>query len=148
MKKIILKEDNYLPEDEIHFVGQKTDMHLLEEIRKSFIGEKIYGIDALHNRKTAVDVFHIMSIESEGKLCNLKLVTGEMFLYSKRLKYILEDIPAHQFFQINNQTIINKHHIITFETASNARMQVTMKDNSQYFVSRFYLQQFKEKTVW
>jgi len=73
-------------------------------------------------------------------MCNLRLTTGEMYLYTKRLKYAEADFINNGFIRINNQTIVNIKEVQQFVTTRNARIKITLSDGSTYFISRHYIE--------
>jgi len=76
-------------------------------------------------------------------MCNLRLTTGEMYLYTKRLKYAETDFIDSGFIRINNQTIVNIKEVQQFAATSNARIEITLSDSSTYFISRHYIRNFR-----
>ncbi|MDK2562616.1 LytTR family transcriptional regulator DNA-binding domain-containing protein [Romboutsia sedimentorum] len=60
-------------------------------------------------------------------LCKMK--SGELYLINKRLKE-LENVEEKYFVKINNKTIINIKEIEEFSSASNARLEVLLSDDS------------------
>lgn len=55
--------------------------------------------------------------------------SGELYLINKRLKE-LENVEEKYFVKINNKTIINIKEIEEFSSASNARLEVLLSDDS------------------
>lgn len=43
----------------------------------------------------------------------------------------------------NNRVIINKIYIKEFSTLENSRMKIILKDDSNYFISRYYLKNLR-----
>lgn len=100
-------------------------------------------INAANDRVVQVPFGQIAVIESEDRMCGVRLITGERYLLNKRLKSAEEAFAAPQFVRINNRTMIGAAHIREFSSAAHARIEVTLTDGSQYVVSRFYIQQFR-----
>ncbi|MBB3113196.1 DNA-binding LytR/AlgR family response regulator [Paenibacillus phyllosphaerae] len=106
---------------------------------------KIVVIDARNDRKVEVPLSTIAVIQSEDRMCSVRLITGEMYLLGKRLKVVEEDLGSAAFMKINNQTIINMSYITAFSSTDQARVEVVLHDQSSYFVSRHYMKTFKER---
>lgn len=100
-------------------------------------------IDGRNNRSSQLPISSVISFESEDRLCNVKTVGGEMLLYTKRLKYVEEEVAQYGFFRINNQVVINHKEIEQFTATTNARIELLMKDGSTYFISRHYIKTFR-----
>lgn len=77
-------------------------------------------------------------------MCCVRVITGERYLLNKRLKFVEEDLDDIHFVKINNQTIINTRYITAFSATDHARIKVDLSDSSSYFVSRFYIKNFRE----
>jgi len=103
----------------------------------------ITALNALNNRNIQVPIQTIMIVESEERMCNLRLTTGEMYLYPKRLKYAEADFINYGFIRINNQTIVNIKEVQQFAPTTNARIEIILSDNSTYFISRHYIENFR-----
>lgn len=100
-------------------------------------------INGRNNRSSQLPISSVTSFESEDRLCNVKTIDGEMFLYTKRLKYVEEEAAQYGFFRINNQVVINHKEIEQFTATTNARIELLMKDGSTYFISRHYIKNFR-----
>ena len=103
----------------------------------------ITALNALNNRNIQVPIQAILIVESEERMCNLRLTTGEMYLYTKRLKYAEVDFVNNGFIRINNQTIVNIKEVQQFAPTTNARIEITLSDGSSYFISRHYIKNFR-----
>ncbi|HEY5555576.1 LytTR family DNA-binding domain-containing protein [Acetobacterium sp.] len=103
----------------------------------------ITALNALNNRNIQVPIQAILIVESEERMCNLRLTTGEMYLYTKRLKYAEADFINNGFIRINNQTIVNIKEVQQFAPTTNARIEITLSDGSSYFISRHYIKNFR-----
>ena len=103
----------------------------------------ITALNALNNRNIQVPIQAILIVESEERMCNLRLTTGEMYLYAKRLKYAEADFINNGFIRINNQTIVNIKEVQQFAPTTNARIEITLSDGSSYFISRHYIKNFR-----
>lgn len=109
--------------------------------------EKIILIDARNDRKIPTSYESIVSIESEDRMCNVRLNDGKMLLLGLRLKKFEENNLKKSFIKINNSMMINMRYIKSFRAAENARIEVLMSDGSIYFVNRYYIKKFKENLV-
>lgn len=105
--------------------------------------KKIVVINAKNNRNVQILLSSIAVIQSEDRMCSVRVITGEMFLLNKRLKVAEECLDSSLFVKINNQTIINTSYIKEFSSTDNARIKVLLTDQSSYFVSRFYIKNFR-----
>ena len=106
---------------------------------------KLIVINAKNNRNVQIELSSVVAIESEDRLCCVRVITGERYLLNKRLKFVEEDLRSSQLVKINNQTIINTRHISEFSSTDHARIKVDLNDGSSYFVSRFYIKNFRGK---
>lgn len=106
--------------------------------------QELIVIDAKTDNKVPIKVSDIIAIESEERMCNIKLKSGQMFLLNIRLKKFEETNKNINFIRINNGVMINFNQIKNFQSSENARIEVTMSDESVYFVNRYYIKKFKE----
>ncbi|MGX1827372.1 LytTR family DNA-binding domain-containing protein [Paenibacillus taichungensis] len=106
---------------------------------------KLVVINAKNNRNVQIELSSVVAIESEDRLCGVRVITGERYLLNKRLKFVEQDLGSSHFVKINNQTIINTRCISEFSSTDHARIQVDLNDGSSYFVSRFYIKNFRGK---
>ncbi|KNZ42763.1 LytTR family DNA-binding domain-containing protein [Acetobacterium bakii] len=113
------------------------------DLRKLFFdsasGKTITALNALNNRNIQVPIQAILIVESVERMCNLRLTTGEMYLYMKRLKYAEADFCSNSFIRINNQMIVNIKKVQQFAPTANARIEIILSDGSTYFISRHYI---------
>lgn len=100
-------------------------------------------INGLNNRNIQIPICSILAIESEDRMCNLRLKTGEMYLYKQRLKVAEADFSEDGFIRINNQTVVNIREVKEFASTTNARIEVTLSDGTRYFISRYYINHFR-----
>lgn len=100
-------------------------------------------INGRNNRNIQIPICSILAIESEDRMCNLRLKTGEMYLYKQRLKVAQADFSEDGFIRINNQTMVNIREVKEFASTTNARIEVTLSDGTQYFISRYYINHFR-----
>ncbi|MFB9326815.1 LytTR family DNA-binding domain-containing protein [Paenibacillus aurantiacus] len=107
--------------------------------------QKIVVLNAKNGRSVEVARSTIAVMQSEDRMCSVRLITGEMFLLNKRLKYVEDDLDPAEFLKINNQTIINTRYIQEFFSTEHARVKVVLEDQSSYFVSRHYMKSFRGK---
>ncbi|WNS42013.1 LytTR family DNA-binding domain-containing protein [Paenibacillus sp. MMS20-IR301] len=105
--------------------------------------QRIVVINARNNRELPVVASTIAVIEPEGRMCSVRLISGEMYLLHTRLKFALDVLDSPQFMKINNQTIINTRHIKEFSATDQARIQVMLTNGDAYFVSRHYIKNFR-----
>lgn len=109
--------------------------------------QKLVVINAKNNRNVQIALSTIAVIESEDRMCSVRVITGEMYLLNKRLKAAEAELDLSFFLRINNQTIINKYYIKEFSSTDNARLQVVLTNESSYYVSRFYIKNFRGNLV-
>lgn len=105
--------------------------------------KRIVVINAKNDRNVSIISSSIAVIEPEGRMCSVRVITGEMFLLNTRLKFVEEVLNSPQFIKINNQTIINTSYIKEFSATDNARIKVILTNGSCYFVSRYYIKNFR-----
>ncbi|MEI2397151.1 LytTR family DNA-binding domain-containing protein [Paenibacillus phytohabitans] len=104
---------------------------------------RIVVINAKNDRNVSIVTNTIAVIEPEGRMCSVRVITGEMFLLNTRLKFALEVLDSPRFMKINYQTIINTSYIKEFSATDNARIKVNLTDGSYYYVSRYYMNNFR-----
>lgn len=134
------------PVDELKLIAHpqnKQDVLTLEKALET-IEPQIHVIDPKNNRKSFLSLNKIETIQAFGHLCQLLTITGEPFLIQKRLKAVLE-MNFPYLVQINNSTILNLNHVVSFESGQNARLEVHTQKNNHYVVSRHYAKLIKEK---
>lgn len=100
-------------------------------------------IDPLNSRNIQVPLGAILIIESEDRMCNVRLENGALYQYPKRLKYAEADFCNNGFIRINNQAIVNLKAVKQFTPTANARIEITLCDDSRYFISRHYIKNFR-----
>jgi DNA-binding LytR/AlgR family response regulator len=105
--------------------------------------KKIVVINAKNNRNVQVLLSSIAVIESKDRMCGVRVITGESYLLNTRLKFVEETLNSPRFVKINNQTIINTSYIKEFSSTDNARIEVVLTNGSCYFVSRYYIKNFR-----
>lgn len=108
---------------------------------------KLVVIHPKNDRQVQIGLNTVAVVEAEDRMCSVRVITGERYLLSTRLKYAGESLDSSVFVKINNQTIINTGYIKEFSATNNARIQVVLTDGSSYFVSRYYIQNFRGKLV-
>lgn len=106
--------------------------------------QEIIVMDAQTENKIPVKLADIIAIESEDRMCNVKMASGQMYLLNRRLKKFEETNQNRNLIRINHGVIINLKQILHFQSSENARIEVTMKDKSIYAVNRYYIKTFKE----
>ncbi|WP_321388809.1 LytTR family DNA-binding domain-containing protein [uncultured Enterococcus sp.] len=142
---IIFKAKEQLGREEVliltHPEKERDWQQLRQAIEKTERGLTV--IDGRNDRTLQIPISAVTSIESEDRWCNIKVVSGGMYLYHKRLKYVEEELTPYGFMRINNQVIINHKEIKQFSATTNARIELLMKDGSTYFISRHYIKAFR-----
>jgi len=144
MKLIFKTDTNIAAETALIFIHPQ-EQRIKQQIETAIqMNEKtITALNTVNNRNIQVPIRTILIVESEERMCNLRLTTGEMYLYAKRLKYAEADFVNHGFIRINNQTIINIKEVKQFAPTTNARIEITLSDGSTYFISRHYIKNFR-----
>ncbi|WP_438496132.1 LytTR family DNA-binding domain-containing protein [Paenibacillus sp. IHBB 3054] len=123
------------PAEKEHWGNIKEAIHNAEK--------KLVVINAKNDRHVQIGWSTVAVIEAEDRMCSVRVITGERYLLNKRLKVVDESLDSALFMKINNQTIINTGYIKEFSSTDNARIQVVLTDHSSYFVSRYYIKQFR-----
>jgi DNA-binding LytR/AlgR family response regulator len=146
--KINIFFDKLMSKEELIIKSNPENCYLVQEIKNNLENNfKITVINASNNRKLQINILSILVFQSEGHMCCVKVKSGEFYLINKRLKEVLE-LTKRDFVKINNQTIINLNEVKEFNSASNARLQVMLSDESSYFVNRHYVKLIKERLSW
>ncbi|WP_185897314.1 LytTR family DNA-binding domain-containing protein [Paenibacillus zeisoli] len=123
---------------------EKGSWSSIEEVL-SGCDRQIVVINAKNDRNVQISLNSIAAIQSEDRMCCVHELNGEMYLLSKRLKLVEEELDESDFMRINNQTLINTKYIKEFFSTEHARIRVVLTNNSSYFVSRHYIKQFRGK---
>ncbi|OAB27029.1 hypothetical protein PMSD_23925 [Paenibacillus macquariensis subsp. defensor] len=126
-----------------HPAEQENWRNIKEAIDSS--EKKLVVMNPKNDRNVQILLSSIAVIDSEDRMCSVRVITGEMFLLNKRLKFVEEILDSPHFLKINNQTIVNTGYIKEFSSTDNARIKVILTDNSSYFVSRYYIKNFRGK---
>lgn len=145
--KVMFEENQEMQPNEAKIVTHPAEKSKWDRIREA-IGQsetELIVIQAKNNRQVRIKLSSVIAIESENRMCGVRVVTGERYLLNQRLKYVEKDFQDTSFVRINNQTMINTTHISNFSAAEHARIQVNLTDGSSYSVSRFYIQNFRRK---
>lgn len=100
-------------------------------------------INAQNNKKIQVYIKDIVAIQSEDRCCNVIMKNGAMYLMNMRLKYVENNLNLENIIRINNTTMINLEHVLEFSTQNNSRIEVFLGNHSSYFVSRYYIKNFR-----
>ncbi|WP_186380928.1 LytTR family DNA-binding domain-containing protein [Paenibacillus xylanexedens] len=147
--KLIFEISSLLERSTAKIVTHPEEQQHWDSIREAIqqMDTKMVVINAKNNRNVQIPLSSIAVIQSEDRLCSVRLITGEYYLLPKRLKFVEEDLSEQHFVRINNQTIINTACIQTFAATQQARIQVELVDGSSYYVSRYYIKQFRGKLV-
>jgi len=143
--KLIFKTDKNMATETALIFTHPNEQEVKQQIEIAIQkNEKtIMALNALNNRNIQVPIQAILIVESEDRMCNLRLTTGEMYLYTKRLKYAEADFIDSGFIRINNQTMVNIKEVQQFAPTNNARIEITLSDGSTYFISRHYIKNFR-----
>jgi len=145
--KVIFKADPEMEKNTVkvttHPVGQEAWGSLENAIANA--EQKLVVINAANGRNVHIPLHSIAAVQSEDRMCNIQSVTGERYLYNQRLKVFEQRLGTSQFIKINNQTLINTRLIQEFSSADHARIKVILSGGSSFYVSRFYIKQFKER---
>ncbi|WJH30587.1 LytTR family transcriptional regulator [Paenibacillus sp. CC-CFT742] len=143
--KVTFETDASMERSLAKIVTNPAEQMRWDEIDKaiSHLERQLVVINPKNNRNVQIQPSSILAIESEDRMCNVRVISGESYLLGKRLKYVEEDLDSSQFLKINNSTMINVKHIQTFAATDHARIQVELKDGSSYYVSRYYIKNFR-----
>ncbi|WKY47763.1 LytTR family DNA-binding domain-containing protein [Eubacteriaceae bacterium ES3] len=143
--KFIFKTDLRVEKDSAMILTHPEESSTKKQIEDLLHKNKknITAINGLNNRNIQVSVDSILVIESEDRMCNLRLKNGEMYLYNKRLKVVEDELLADGLIRINNQTMVNIREVKEFSAASNARIEVILSDGLSYIISRYYVKAFR-----
>ncbi|MEO1814913.1 MAG: LytTR family DNA-binding domain-containing protein [Acetobacterium sp.] len=143
--KLIFKTDPNIAAETALIFTHPQEPEIKQQIETAIqMNEKtITALTALNNRNIQLPIRTILIVESEERMCNLRLKTGELYLYPKRLKYAEADFINNGFIRINNQTIVNIKEVKQFAPTTNARIEITLSDGSTYFISRHYIKNFR-----
>jgi DNA-binding LytR/AlgR family response regulator len=146
--KINILLDKFMNKEELTIQVNPANNELAQSLKEHIDKRgKLTVINAKNDRKIQVDIHSIIAFQSEGHMCCVKMKSGELYLINKRLKE-LEKLNEKHLVKINNQTIINLDEIKEFYSASNARLEVLLSDESLYFVNRNYVKIIKERLSW
>lgn len=105
--------------------------------------KKISVINTQNNRQVQVYVKDIVVIQSEERFCNIIMNNGDMYLLNIRLKYVESDLNLESIIRINNTTMINVEYVLEFKSQNNSRIEVFLSNSSSYYVSRYYIKNFR-----
>lgn len=143
--KLIFKTDASITTETALIVTHPQDTLIKQQLERAvaMTEKNITAINPCNSRNIQVPIGNILIVESEERMCNLRLLTGETYLYPKRLKYAEADFINHGFIRINNQTIVNSKAVKQFVPTTNARIEITLSDGSRYFISRHYINNFR-----
>lgn len=145
--KVIFEENTAIEKRVVKVITHPEEKSKWDRIQKA-IGQSETQLTVIHaknNRNVQIQLSSVVAIESEDRMCCVRVITGERYLHNKRLKFVEEDLDDVHFVKINNQTIINTRYITAFSATDHARIKVDLSDSSSYFVSRFYIKNFRGK---
>lgn len=145
--KLIFNEDQALNTEIIKITTNPTKKPMWNTMSNAItkMSKTITVINAQTNRNVPIVLDDIVAIESEGRMCNVQTMSGDMYLINMRLKIFEESTKEENFFRINNQVMINLNKVKSFQSSENARLEVIMQNEAIYFVNRYYVKLFKEK---
>ncbi|AMP21274.1 hypothetical protein AZF37_09075 [endosymbiont 'TC1' of Trimyema compressum] len=103
----------------------------------------IVVINAQNNKQIQVYIKDIVAIQPEDRCCNVMMKNGAMYLMNMRLKYVENNLNLENIIRINNTTMINMEHVLEFSIQDNSRIELFLGNNSSYFVSRYYIKNFR-----
>ena len=132
-----------LKEMSIHLNPQ--NQFVAEQVSRIFAEiPELTVINPTNDRRSRLAIMRILIIESMDHLSKIYTIEDQLFYIKGRLHDFtyLED---HQFFRINNSTILNLSEMVSFKNGQHARLEVQTKNGQIYFVSRHYAKQLKEK---
>jgi DNA-binding LytR/AlgR family response regulator len=143
--KLIFKTDPKIAAETALIFTHPQEQGLKQQLETAMALQQksITAINSMNNRNVQVPLRAVLIVESEERMCNLRLDTGALYLYPKRLKYAEADFINDGFIRINNQTLINIKAVNHFAPTSNARIELTLTDGSTYFISRHYIKNFR-----
>lgn len=147
--KLIFKTNPNMDKNTAMIFTHPNEIEIKNQIERFILTneKKVTAINGLNNRNIQIPIRSILAIESEERMCNLRLKTGEMYLYKKRLKVAEKDFSKDGFIRINNQTMVNIREVKEFVNTTNARIEVTLSDGSRYFISRYYMNDFRRALI-
>ncbi|MFL0372981.1 LytTR family DNA-binding domain-containing protein [Paenibacillus amylolyticus] len=145
--KIIFEEDPAIEQKVAKVTTHPAEKSKWDRIQKAICASEtqLTVIHAKNNRNIQIQLSSVVAFESEDRMCGVRVISGEKYLFNKRLKFVEEDLDDIHFVKINNQTIINTRYITAFSATDHARIKVDLSDSSSYFVSRFYIKNFRGK---
>lgn len=143
--KLIFKTDTNIAAETALIFTHPKESGIKQQIEMAIqMNQKtITAVNTVNNRNIQIPIQAILVVESEERMCNLRLTTGELYLYAKRLKYAEDDFINNGFIRINNQTIVNIKEVKQFAPTTNARIELSLSDGSTYFISRHYIKNFR-----
>ncbi|WP_100065492.1 LytTR family DNA-binding domain-containing protein [Miniphocaeibacter massiliensis] len=68
-------------------------------------------------------------------------------MLNMRLKKFEETFIDKNIIRINNSVFININYIKSFQSLKNARIEVVLEGGIKYFVSRYYIKNFRERLL-
>lgn len=135
-----------LPLNELHLSANPENRNEVEKIISGLVTKEVLQlINPVNNRNVKVEFSKIISIESYTQMSIVRVFEERQEYYiNKRLKE-LDFLNRFGLFRVNNSVMINIKNVQSFQVIENARMDVVMKDNSSYVVSRHYAKKIKEE---
>lgn len=143
--KLIFKTNSKITPDTALIFTHPQAPGIKQQIEMAIHGHEqtITVIDPTNSRNIQVPLSAIISVESEDRMCQIRLRTGALYLYPKRLKYAEIDFANDGFIRINSQALVNLRDVKQFAPTTNARIEITLSDGSSYYISRHYIKNFR-----
>lgn len=129
--KKMLEESGFIVSEDANLIFKEKDYQ-----SDSFLGKKEEKFEVIHYSK-------ILYVESFGHDVYLKTLS-EDFLVKERLYEVESILSEHKFIRINKSMIVNKYGIKEIIPSLNSRLTLIMKNEDVLYVTRSYLQIFKE----
>jgi two-component system response regulator LytT len=127
----MLKKSGFIISEDADLVFKEKDYH-----SDSFLGKKDDKYEVIHYSK-------ILYVESYGHDVYLKTQHKD-YLVKERLYEVESILSEHHFIRINKSMIVNKYGIKEIIPSLNSRLTLIMKNDDVVYVTRSYLQIFKE----
>jgi len=126
-----LEQAGFIISDDADLIFKEVDYNA-----ESFLGKKEDKYEVVHYSK-------ILYIESFGHDVFLKTQTQD-YLIKERLYEMESMLSERNFIRINKSMIVNKYGIKEIIPSLNSRLTLLMKNGDVLYVTRSYLQMFKD----
>lgn len=127
----MLKKSGFVISEDADLIFREKDYH-----SESFLGKKDDKYEVIHYSK-------VLYVESYGHDVYLK-TQKEDYLVKERLYEVESILTERNFIRINKSMIVNKYGIQEIVPSLNSRLSLLMKNDDVLYVTRSYLQLFKE----